>query len=133
MSEENVETFEEALRLFGADQLDELVKLLDPEITSTPVEGWPEPGPFLGKEAMLGQFHRLTSDIGAHRITDVSILAADDDWVVGAFRWEVQGAGSGIETFLDLLGACRFENGLIREFHFRTSRDAALEAAGLRE
>src|SRR5262249_33088037 len=102
MSEENVEIFHNLIRLYEADDLGGIKALLHPDVVSTPVEGWPEPGPFIGRDELLAQFERLTAEVGDHRISNVSIVADDQDWVVGEFRWEVRGLGSGIETHIDV-------------------------------
>jgi hypothetical protein len=132
MSQENVEIFHKVVRLYEADDLDGIKALLHPEVESTPVEGWPEPGPFIGRDELLAQFERNTAEVEEHRISNVSIVAEDQDWVVGEFRWEVRGLGSGIQTHLDVVAAQRVERDRIVELHFRLGREAALEAAGLR-
>jgi ketosteroid isomerase-like protein len=105
---------------------------MHPEITATAVPGWPEPGPFVGRDAALAETKRLT-EWGENRYTDIDVVADEGDWVVVAFRWHVRGAGSGIATQLDVAVAVRVKEGRIIEWHNRWSRDEALEAAGLSE
>jgi ketosteroid isomerase-like protein len=132
MSEENVELVLEYLRLAEADDVEGIAPLMHPEITSTAVSGWPEPGPFVGRDAVLAETQRLT-DWGESRFTDIDVMTDEGDWVLVAFRWHVRAAGSGIETHFDVAVAVRVKEGRVIEWHSRWSRDEALEAAGLRE
>ena len=66
-----------------------------------PFRGWPEPGPFVGRDAALAEVERLI-EWGEIRFTDIDVVADEGDWVVVAYRWHVRGAGSGIETHLDV-------------------------------
>jgi SnoaL-like domain len=131
MSEENVELVLESFRLDPND-LEARAALFHPEITATAVPGWPEPGPFVGRDAVLAETKRLT-DWGGIRFTDIDLVADEGDWVVVAYRWHVRGAGSGIATHLDVVTAIRVKEGRFIEWHNRWSRDDALEAAGLAE
>jgi ketosteroid isomerase-like protein len=133
MSEENVELVLESLRLAEADEVEGVAGLMHPEITSTAVSGWPEQGPFVGRDAVLAATERLTETWGESRFTDIDVVADEGDWVVVAFQWHVRGAGSGIETHFDVVVAVRVKEGRVIEWHSRWSRDEALEAAGLRE
>jgi ketosteroid isomerase-like protein len=132
MSQENVEIVLEFLRLAEAVDVEGAAALMHPEITGTAAPGWPEQGPFEGRDAALAEIKRLT-DWGENRITDIDLVADEGDWVVVAYRWHVRGAGSGIATELDVAAAVRVKEGRIIEWHNRWSRDEALEAAGLSE
>ncbi len=94
-------------------------------------EHWPETGPFEGREAILRQFERLSSDWEEHHFSDLAVVAEDGDWVVVEYRWHTRGAGSGIETTFEMASAHRLENGQQAEAHFRWNRAEALAAAGL--
>src|SRR6266508_5863462 len=127
MSKENVELVLESLRLDPND-VEARAALMHPEITATAVPGWPEPGPFVGRDAVLAETKRL-GDWGENRFTDIDVVADEGDWVVVAFRWHIRGAGSGIATHLDVAVAVRVKEGRVIEWHNRWSRDEALEAA----
>ncbi len=133
MSQSNVEIFLESIRRVEADDIDGFADLLHPEIRSTAVRGWPEPGPFVGRDAVIAQSKRNWAEWEEHRVTDLNVVADEGDWVVAAYRWRVRGAGSGIETHVDVAVACRVKDDRIIEWHYRWSRDEALEAAGLQE
>jgi ketosteroid isomerase-like protein len=133
MSRENVELFLESLRCAEAMDAEGFAGLLHPEIRSTAVRGWPEPGPFLGRDAVVAQFKRNSADWEDNRATDIEVVADEGGWVVAEYRWEVRGAGSGIETHFDVAAAIRVRDARIIEWHYRWSRAEALEAAGLSE
>jgi SnoaL-like domain len=128
MSQENVEI----LRRAEANDLEAIAARMHPEIRGTAVSGWPEPGPFVGRDAALAETKRLI-EWGENRFTDIDAMADEGDWVVVAYRWHVRGAGSGIETHFDVASAVRMKDALVIEWHNRWTRDEALEAAGLRE
>ncbi len=56
MSEENVEVIRAAFEAWNAGDMDALRERLDPDIIWRPPEGWPEPGPFVGREAVMRWF-----------------------------------------------------------------------------
>jgi SnoaL-like domain len=133
MSQENVEIVLEGIRRFEASEFDEATSHWHPDGWITGPEGWPERGPFEGREAVFGQFRRLAADWGEHKVSDVEVVADRADWVIVTFRWEVEGGKSGAATTADLAAAYRVVDDLIREAHFRWTREEALKAAGLRE
>jgi ketosteroid isomerase-like protein len=129
MSQENVDLVLESFRLDPND-VEARAAFMHPEITATAVPGWPEPGPFVGRAAVLAEATRLT-DWGENRLTDIDVVADEGDWVVVAYRWHVRGAGSGISTHFDVVTAIRVKEGRFIEWHNRWTRDEALGAAGL--
>ena len=133
MSKDNIAVVLEGIRLFEAFDFDGMARLWHPDVRITGPEGWPERGPFEGRNAVLGQFRRLASDWGKQRISDADVVADHAGWVVLTFRWEVQGVRSGVATATQIAAAYRVKDGRISEAHFRWKREEALEAAGLRE
>ena len=123
----------EAFRRFDSDDLTEFAALWHPESRMTPVEGWPEPGPFLGREAIVRQFERFAAEFSEKRFEEIEVAVDSGEWMVVTWRWCTRGEASGIETQIDMAGAFRVQDGLIIETHFRWNPDEALEAAGLEE
>jgi hypothetical protein len=83
MSQENVELVLEGFRRAEANDVEGGAALMHPEITATAVPGWPEPGPFVGRDAALAEYKRLT-DWGENRFSDIDVVADEGDWVVVA-------------------------------------------------
>ena len=131
MSQENVEMVRAALKRFERGEIDDNVFAEDGRLTGP--EGWPEQGPFDGREAIRRQFERLASDSTSRAFHDVEIVSDEGDWVVITFRWQIRGAASGIETTFDMAAAYRIEGSEFAEAHFRWNHEDALEAAGLSE
>jgi len=129
MSGRNLEIVLESMRTFVAGDFGR-VELWHPDCRITAPEGWPEQGPFVGRDAVMAQFERLGADFGEQTL-DVTTTSARDDWVVVEFEWSTRGSSSGAETQLEMAAAFRVQEGQLIEGHYRWSRAAALEAAGL--
>jgi ketosteroid isomerase-like protein len=133
MSQENVEVVLDAFRRFETLDFDRAERRWHPDSRITAPEGWPEPGPFEGRDAVFGQFRRLAADWGEQRFSDVEVVTDRGGWVVLTFRWEVRGGQSGAATATPFAAAYRVNDGRISEAHFRWTPEQALEAAGLPE
>ena len=133
MSQENVDLALEAFRRFNPGDLEDWAALWHPEGRATPADGWPEPGPFVGRDAIVRQFERLFADWSEYHLEEVEAAAVSSDWVVVTWRLRTRGAGSGLETQIDLAAAFRVQDGSIMDGHFCWNREEALEAAGLSE
>jgi hypothetical protein len=59
MSQENIEVVRAFFEAWNAGNMDALRELHDPDLMGRPPEGWPEPGPFVGREAVMRQFEQL--------------------------------------------------------------------------
>src|SRR4051794_28597978 len=53
MSEHNVEVVRAGLEAWNTGDMDALHDLYDPNAIHKSLEGWPEPGPFVGREAVM--------------------------------------------------------------------------------
>src|SRR5688500_10799089 len=107
MSQENVDVVLEATRRFEAGDWAGYREIAHPDLRITAPEGWPERGPFVGQDAVIGQYERVSADWAEQRITKVNIVADQGDWVVMETRWHVRGIGSGIETDFEMAIAAR--------------------------
>jgi ketosteroid isomerase-like protein len=73
MSQENVEVVRAAFAALDAGDMDALRELYDPNAIARPPEGWPEPGPFVGQEAIIRQLEQMSATWD----TDVVELISD--------------------------------------------------------
>jgi ketosteroid isomerase-like protein len=128
---ENLDTVMEGIRVFEAEDWETFRDLTHEEARITGPEGWPEPGPFEGRDAVMGQLQRLTADWQEHRFNEIAVVAERDDWVVLRFQWEVRGAESGAPIATKMAAAYRLLDGRFVEAHFRWTPEEAFEAAGL--
>ena len=127
-----MEKFLEILRCFQAGDFEGFAAALHPDAVLTPTEGWPEPGPFIGREAVAAQHEQIYSQFEELEI-DVKAVEARGDWVIVDYKSKVRGAGSGVEVEADATGVARVEDGLVREMHQRWDHTEALKAAGLEQ
>lgn len=126
----NVQVVLDGLDAFVDGRFEAVAELWHPDAVVTAPEGWPEPGPSVGRDAVLQQFQRLAADFDRHRF-DIGSVTTEGDWVVLEFEWVVRGAASGVETKLDMAASILVEDGRMKEGHYRWTRAEALEAAGL--
>jgi ketosteroid isomerase-like protein len=61
MSQENVEVVRRSFEVWNAGDMDALREMQDPGIIWRGPEGWPEPGPYAGREAVMRQVNQLAS------------------------------------------------------------------------
>jgi ketosteroid isomerase-like protein len=102
MSQQNVEIVRRGFEAWNAGDMDALRELYDPGIIWRPPEGWPEPGPYVGREAVMRQLEQMreTWDADALELTSDFIHAADR--VAVRLIWH--GAGHGPEANIVLTG-----------------------------
>jgi ketosteroid isomerase-like protein len=131
MSQKNVEVVRAAFEAWNAGDMEALREPLAPEVTMRPVEDWPEPGPYEGRDAVmrwLGQL-RDTWDADALEATSDFIDAADR--VVVRFIW--RGVGHGPQSDMEFTGVWTVRKGKVRGIEFFWDHQEALTAAGLSE
>jgi N-acetylglutamate synthase-like GNAT family acetyltransferase/ketosteroid isomerase-like protein len=124
----SAQLFLDAADRLTAGDYDGFAGLLHPDITTTGVEDWPEPGPYRGRAAVVQLFERIVADVEAQRFSDFEVVVDDGDWSVVAYRWHVRGAASQAEAHFDFAVAVRAEDGLLAELHFRRGAEAARAA-----
>jgi acetylornithine/N-succinyldiaminopimelate aminotransferase len=118
--------------LWNAGDMRALKERYAPDVVMTHPEGWPEPGPSVGREAVFRQFELLREGWERDRVEPREIAAAGE-WVVDEVRWVAQGKESGAGAEMVVHRAIRVRNGRIVEQHFCWERQDALRAAGLTE
>jgi ketosteroid isomerase-like protein len=132
MSEENVEAVLECFRRFEAGDIDGFTALFDPKCRATGPEGWPEPGPAVGRDEVVEQFVRITSELEEGHFS-LDVVSAEGEWVVVDVRYTGRGAGSGLDVAFNVTNAVRVREGRVLETHYGWTREEALEVAGLSE
>ena len=130
MSQENVNLVVEGFRLFEAGEIDVAGRWHE-NCRITGPDGWPEQGPFEGREAIQRQLERLREDFAENRVTDIGVVAAKGEWVVLRYTWVTRGSASDIESTTPMAAAFRVTDGRLLETHYRWTEEDALEAAGL--
>src|SRR5919201_3973944 len=111
MSQENVEVVEAMGEAWNAGDMDAFGELLAPDVIVRAPEGWPEPGPYVGREAVMRQLEQLreTWDADAFELISDFIHAADR--VAVRLIW--RGAGYGPDLNMELTGVYTVRGGKI--------------------
>jgi ketosteroid isomerase-like protein len=131
MSEENVEVVGRIYERWNTGDMDALRELYDPDIIMRAPEGWPEPGPFVGRDAVIREFRQVREAWDADALEPISDLRAANDRVVVRMIWH--GAGHGPESSMELTVAFTVRNGRVYFIEYFWDDAEALEAAGLSE
>jgi ketosteroid isomerase-like protein len=132
MSQENVEVLRRCFDLANDGDLDAVADLYDENAVLHAIEGWPEPGPWYGRAAILGEFRRLWEDFVEGKL-EITEIDDHNDWVLVKGVWHVQGYRSRVGgTFANTLAA-RLRSGKIVEARYYWDHAEALKAAGLAE
>jgi ketosteroid isomerase-like protein len=59
MLQENVEIVRAVYEAWNAGDMDALREMYDPDVIMRMPEGWPEPGPYVGREAVWREIEQL--------------------------------------------------------------------------
>jgi uncharacterized protein len=129
MSQENVEVIQKGFDAWNAGDMDAFRETIAREATMQLPEGWPEPGPFVGRDAIMRQLQRQRAALDADALERLSDYAHADDRVVVRFAW--RGAGHGPEISMEVSGVYTIRDGTILAWEHFWDHTQALEAAGL--
>jgi uncharacterized protein len=131
MSEENIEVVRALFEAWNAGDMDALRELWHRDAIARPAKGWPEPGPFVGREAVMRSFEQL------REAWETDTLEASDDFIDVADRVVVRmvwrGAGHGPDLDMQLTNVFTVREGKIYGLESFWDHAQALEAVGLRE
>jgi ketosteroid isomerase-like protein len=111
--------------------MDAVRELLDPDVILMPVKNWPEPGPYMGREAAMGFYERVREAFDADTVELTGGFSHAADRVV--FRWIWHAQGQGPESNMELTTIFTVRNGKVREAEYFWDHDEALAATGLSE
>ena len=131
MSQENVEVVRAGYEAWNAGDMDAFRDLYDPNVIVRPVPDWPEPGPWVGREAVMRQWEQMRDAWSGDVVEPISNFIDAADRVVVRFIW--RGAGQGPEADLELTGVWTVHKGKIVYQEFFWDHAEALETLGLSE
>ena len=131
MSQENVEVVRAGFEAWNAGDMDALRDRYHPDVIVRAPEGWPEPGPFVGREAVMRQFEHMREAWDTDAAETISDFLDVGDRVAVRFLW--RGAGRGPVTDLELTQVNTVREGRIFALEFFWDHVQALEAVGLSE
>jgi ketosteroid isomerase-like protein len=129
MSQENVEVIRSFFEAWSSGDIDRAYDAFHPDAVMTMEGDWPEPGPYVGREAVLRwdeQFREAYDSVSVETPTDF-LHAADRV----AARYRFHGEGHGPPTTLEVTIVHGVRHGKIRSVEFFWDHQEALEAVGL--
>lgn len=116
---------------WNAGDMDALRELYDPDIIARAPEGWPEPGPFVGREALMRQWEQLRETWDADALELISDFFHAGDRVAVRHIWRT--AGHGPESNIELTSVYTVRKGRVVFLEFLWDHPEALETLGLSE
>jgi ketosteroid isomerase-like protein len=129
MSQENVEVVRAFFEAWNAGDLDAIHEMYDPAVMWRAAEGWPEPGPFIGREAVMRFIEQLRNTWDADALEPISDFIDGADRIVVRFIW--RGVGHGPEANMEFTGVFTVRKGRIFGVEFFWDYAEALETMGL--
>jgi ketosteroid isomerase-like protein len=130
MSQENVEVVQASGAAWNTGDMDAVRESLDPDVIWRAPEEWPEPGPYVGREAVMRQLEQLRETWDADALEAISIVDAGDRVAV-RLVWRV--AGRGPESNLEFTAVYTVRKGRVLLMEYFRDHAEALEAVGLSE
>jgi ketosteroid isomerase-like protein len=131
MSRENVERLRAAFEAWNRGDMTAFGDHFHPDVVSWPAEGWPEPGPYVGREAVMRQLQQMRETWDADAVELISDFIDAGDRVVVRFIW--RGAGHGPEWSMEITSISMLRKGKVVFSELFWDHAEALEAVGLSE
>jgi ketosteroid isomerase-like protein len=132
MSQENVEIVRANIAAFNARDLDALRELYDPDVIVRVPEDWPEPGPYVGREAVMRQGEQLRETWASITVEPIGDFIDVGDRVAVRHVWRAVGHGPR-EWHPELTLIWTIRKGKILSHDYFWDHAEALEALGLAE
>jgi ketosteroid isomerase-like protein len=132
MSKENIEVVRAAYEAWNRGDMNTLRELYRPDVMIiTSIEGWPEPPPTVGREAVMQQWERQRDAWDIDRVEPISDFVAGGDRVIVRFVWRTAGHGPNVD--MEITGVYTVRKGKILLIEFFRNHADALEAVRLAE
>ena len=131
MSQANVEIVRAVYATWNAGDMGAFRDLHDPDAIMRPPEGWPEPGPFVGREAVMREWEQIREAWNSDVAEPISDFIQAGDRVAVRHIWRV--AGQGPEVNLEITNVLTVRKGKIIHQEFFRDHAQALDALELQE
>ena len=131
MSKENVDVLRAFYAAWNAGDMDALRELHDPDVVMQPPEGWPEPGPEVGRDAVIRQYERVRDAWDNDEVELISDFIDAGERVLVRLIWHTAGRGPGQHGEFTHIATIRNSRIVHNEYHW--DHRQALEAVGLSE
>jgi ketosteroid isomerase-like protein len=131
MSQENVEIVRAYLKFWNAGDMEGVRELHDPDAVMEVGNDWPEPGPFVGRDAVMQQLNRVRAAFDRDSVEFLSDLVAVGDRVIVRTGWH--GIGRGPQSDMEWTNVITIRDGRFINVQYYWDHAEALKAAGLSE
>jgi ketosteroid isomerase-like protein len=131
MSQQDVEIVQAMFEAWNAKDMDAVRDFYDADVIARPAEHWPEPGPFVGREAVMRSYEQLREAWDADTVEPISDFIDVADRVVVRTIW--RGIGHGPESAMEITHVFTVRNGRIFYQESFWEHAQALETVGLSE
>ena len=131
MSQENVEIVRAGMEAWNARDMDALRETYAEDVVTWPPAGWPEAGPFMGRDTVIGQWERMRESWNDDQVEMLADYIDVADRVAVRMIWREKGRGP--EADSGATGIFTIRNGKIRVAEFFWDHAEALETLELSE
>ena len=131
MSQENVEVLRAYFTAWNAGDMDAVRESFNPDVVAVAPDGWPEPGPFVGRDVLMRQWNEMRETFDADQITPIGDVVEIGDTVAVRFIW--RGVGHGPDADLEATGLYTVRGERITRMEFFWDHAEALKAVGLED
>jgi ketosteroid isomerase-like protein len=131
VSQENVEVVKGVFDAWNAGDKDRLRDMYDQNVVMQTVPDWPEPGPYVGREAVMGFFKRLRETWDSDAVEPNRGFIEVADHVLVRHTWRGQGRGPDLNMATTLIFTLRRGKVIYHEYFW--DHDEALKAVGLED
>ena len=131
MSQENIAVVKAVIDAWNAGDMTAFRELHHPDVIMRAPEGWPEPGPFIGRDAAMQQFEQMRETWDADALELLSDYFAVGDRVALRFIW--RGVGQGPDATIQLTSIYTIRGDKVFAQEYFWDHSAALKALGVAE
>jgi len=128
MSEENVEIVRAFPRIWNGGDMEGIRELFHPDAILEVAPDWPEQGPFIGRDAVMGQLSRARESFDSDSVEWLTDPVAVGDRVIVRLCWH--GSGRGPESDMEWTTVFTLRDGRFIRLQYFWDHAAAVEAAG---
>jgi ketosteroid isomerase-like protein len=131
MSEQNVDLVHKYFAAYNSGDMAAVRELYHPDVIVRGLEGWPEPGPFVGREAIMRELELLREPYERDTLELVGEARGIANRLV--CRGARRGTGQGPDLNMEFSVIAAWRDGAIFDMEYFWDHGEALEAAGLSE
>ena len=115
-------------RVWNAGDMVGVRELYDPDAVMEVAPDWPEPGPFVGRDAVIQHLSGARGAFDSDSVELLSDLVAVSDRVIARVGW--RGSGRGPQSEMEWTTVFTIRDGRILKMQYFWDHAEALEAAG---